>query len=152
MEFAGVFLISTEGALFGPSKYGLLPELLPEQRLSWGNGIIEFGTFLAGIGGTIAAGELAERYQGREAIAGFLLLGCTFFGLIASLGISKIPAADPSKKFRWNQIGEFATQMKTIRGGSRARLGGSRQHVPLFSCGASATHHHHLRARCAARR
>ncbi|HEV3483738.1 MAG TPA: MFS transporter, partial [Candidatus Acidoferrales bacterium] len=114
MEFVGVFLISTEGALFGPSKYGLLPELLPEQRLSWGNGIIEFGTFLAGIGGTIAAGELAERYQGREAIAGFLLLGCTFFGLIASLGISKLPAADPAKKFRWNQIGEFATQMKTI--------------------------------------
>ncbi len=114
MEFVGVFLISTEGALFGPSKYGLLPELLPEQRLSWGNGIIEFGTFLAGIGGTIAAGELAERYQGREAVAGFLLLGCTFFGLIASLGISRIPAADPTKRFRWNQIGEFATQMRTI--------------------------------------
>ena len=30
LECAGVFLISTEGALFGPSKYGLLPELLPE--------------------------------------------------------------------------------------------------------------------------
>src|SRR5579862_7209882 len=104
MEFVGVFLISTEGALFGPSKYGLLPELLPEVRLSWGNGIIEFGTFLAGIGGTIAAGELAERYQGREAIAGFLPPGCTFFGLIASLGISKISAADPAKRFRWNQI------------------------------------------------
>jgi len=100
--------------LFGPSKYGLLPELLPEQRLSWGNGIIEFGTFLAGIGGTIAAGELSERYRGREAIAGFLLLACSFVGLFASLGISKIPAADPAKRFRWNQIGEFATQMKTI--------------------------------------
>ncbi len=49
MECAGVFLISTEGALFGPSKYGLLPELLPEPKLSWGNGIIEFGTFLAGM-------------------------------------------------------------------------------------------------------
>lgn len=35
MECAGVFLISTEAALFGPSKYGLLPELLPDQRLSW---------------------------------------------------------------------------------------------------------------------
>src|SRR5579862_6430238 len=93
LECAGVFLISVEGALFGPSKYGLLPELLPEPKLSWGNGIIEFGTFLAGIGGTVAAGELAERYQGREAIAGFLPPGCTFFGLIASLGISRVPAA-----------------------------------------------------------
>ncbi len=114
MECAGVFLISTEGALFGPSKYGLLPELLPEQQLSWGNGIIEFGTFLASIGGTIAAGELAERYHNREIVAGFLLLGCSVIGLVTSLGISKIPAADPTRKFRWNPLGDFAAQMKTI--------------------------------------
>jgi len=114
MECAGVFLISTEGALFGPSKYGLLPELLPEKRLSWGNGIMEFGTFLAGIGGTIAAGELAQRYHNREIIAGFLLLACSLIGLITSLGISRIPAADPKKKFRRNPLGDFAAQMKTI--------------------------------------
>src|ERR1700721_2518669 len=65
LECAGVFLISAEAALFGPSKYGLLPELLPERRLSWGNGIIEFGTFLAGILATMAAGILAERFHGR---------------------------------------------------------------------------------------
>jgi acyl-[acyl-carrier-protein]-phospholipid O-acyltransferase / long-chain-fatty-acid--[acyl-carrier-protein] ligase len=114
MECAGVFLISTEGALFGPSKYGLLPELLPEPRLSWGNGIIEFGTFLAGIGGTVVAGELAERFHGREVVAGFLLLACSIVGLLTSLGISKIPAADPSKRFRWNPLDDFLAQMKTI--------------------------------------
>ena len=43
--FAVVFLMSTQSALFGPSKYGLLPELLPSKRLSWGNGVIELGTF-----------------------------------------------------------------------------------------------------------
>jgi len=114
LECAGVFLISTEGALFGPSKYGLLPELLPEPKLSWGNGIIEFGTFLAGIGGTVAAGELAERYAGREAVAGFLLLGVTLIGLATSFGISRVPPADPTKKFRWNPLGDFFTQMKVV--------------------------------------
>jgi len=114
MQCAGVFLISTEGALFGPSKYGLLPELLPEPKLSWGNGIIEFGTFLAGIGGTIAAGELAERYRGREVVAGFLLLACSLVGLFASLGISRVPAANPEKRFRWNPLGDFFAQMRTI--------------------------------------
>jgi len=54
MECAAVFLISTQGALFGPSKYGLLPELLPENKLSWGNGVIELGTFIAAITATIA--------------------------------------------------------------------------------------------------
>jgi acyl-[acyl-carrier-protein]-phospholipid O-acyltransferase / long-chain-fatty-acid--[acyl-carrier-protein] ligase len=114
MQCAGVFLMSTEGALFGPSKYGLLPELLPEPKLSWGNGIIEFGTFLAGIGGTIAAGELAERYRGHEVVAGFLLMGCSVIGLITSLGISRVPAANPEKRFRWNPLGDFLAQMKRI--------------------------------------
>ena len=44
---ATVFLMGTHSAFFGPSKYGLLPELLPEKRLSWGNGLLELGTFMA---------------------------------------------------------------------------------------------------------
>jgi acyl-[acyl-carrier-protein]-phospholipid O-acyltransferase / long-chain-fatty-acid--[acyl-carrier-protein] ligase len=114
MECTSVFLISMEAALFGPSKYGLLPELLPENRLSWGNGIIELGTFVASISATMAAGILAERYRGREAVAGFLLFGFTCLGLLTSFGISRVPAADPRKRFRWNVLGELASQMKTI--------------------------------------
>src|ERR1700728_1375879 len=115
LECAGVFLISTEGALFGPSKYGLLPELLPETKLSWGNGIMEFGTFLAGIGGAVAAGVLAQRYAGREAIAGCMLLACTSMGVITSLGISRVPAANPTKHFRVNPVGDLWDQLKIIR-------------------------------------
>src|SRR5690242_8263802 len=61
-----LLIAATQAALFGPSKYGLLPELLPEKWLSWGNGIIELGTFLAIISGAMAAGELAKRFHGRE--------------------------------------------------------------------------------------
>jgi acyl-[acyl-carrier-protein]-phospholipid O-acyltransferase / long-chain-fatty-acid--[acyl-carrier-protein] ligase len=114
MECASVFLISTEAALFGPSKYGLLPELLPDNRLSWGNGVIELGTFVASISATMAAGIMAERYRGREAIAGFLLLGFTCSGLATSFGISRVPAADPHRVFRWDPLGELTTQLKTI--------------------------------------
>jgi acyl-[acyl-carrier-protein]-phospholipid O-acyltransferase/long-chain-fatty-acid--[acyl-carrier-protein] ligase len=92
----------------------LLPELLPENRLSWGNGIIELGTFVASISATMAAGIMAERYRGREAVAGFLLLGFTCLGLLTSFGVSRVPAADPSRKFRWNPLGELGSQMKTI--------------------------------------
>jgi hypothetical protein len=59
LETIGVFILSSQAALFGPSKYGLLPEILPEKDLSWGNGIIELGTFLASITATVAAGFLA---------------------------------------------------------------------------------------------
>ena len=115
VECAAVFLISTEGALFGPSKYGLLPELLPERLFSWGNGIIELGTFAAGISATMAAGILAERYHGREAIPGLFLVAFTCIGFATSFGISPVPAADPQRKFGWNPLGEFGSQLRIIR-------------------------------------
>ena len=114
LECAAVFLISSQSALFGPSKYGLLPELVPERKLSWANGIIELGTFLGSITAVMAAGALAERYHGREQIAGMILLGCTLLGLATSFGITHVPAADPTKKLRWNPIGDLSAQMKTI--------------------------------------
>ena len=41
-----LFCMGLHSAIFGPSKYGSLPELLPEKKLSWGNGLLELGTFL----------------------------------------------------------------------------------------------------------
>src|SRR6058998_3110958 len=64
LQLVAIFLISTQAALFGPSKYGLLPELLPEAKLSWGNGVLELGTFLAIITGVAAGGFLFEAFGG----------------------------------------------------------------------------------------
>jgi acyl-[acyl-carrier-protein]-phospholipid O-acyltransferase/long-chain-fatty-acid--[acyl-carrier-protein] ligase len=114
MECAAVFLISSQGALFGPSKYGSLPELLPPRELSWGNGIIELGTFVGSIGATMAAGIMAERYRGNEARAGWILLGCTVFGLAWSFGITRVPAAHPTKEFRWNPLGDLLGQLHEV--------------------------------------
>jgi MFS family permease len=66
MSMAAVFLASTQGALFGPSKYGLLPEILPEHLLSWGNGVIELGTFLAIISGSVVGGFFSDAFAGRQ--------------------------------------------------------------------------------------
>ena len=116
IECAAVFLISTQSALFGPSKYGLLPELLPEQKLSWGNGIIELGTFLGSISAVMAAGFLAAHFRGRQEMSGVILLGCTLIGLTTSFAISRVPAADPTKRFRWNPLGDLFSNLKIIRG------------------------------------
>ncbi|MGA9145288.1 MAG: MFS transporter, partial [Candidatus Acidiferrales bacterium] len=115
IECAAVFLISTQSALFGPSKYGLLPELLPEKRLSWGNGILELGTFLGSITAVMASGFLAERYRARPEVSGVILLGCTLLGLATSFGISRVPPADPAKLYRWNPLGDLFSNLRTIR-------------------------------------
>jgi len=55
-----LFFMSVQSAIFGPSKYGILPELLPRERLSWGNGLLGLGTFLSIILGGILAGKLSD--------------------------------------------------------------------------------------------
>jgi len=114
MEAAAVFLISTQGALFGPSKYGLLPELLPENKLSWGNGVIELGTFAASITAVMFAGFLADAFRGRHFWSGVIFLGLTLAGLAASLGISRVPAADPAREFRVNPMADLGGQLRII--------------------------------------
>src|SRR5580700_9887614 len=104
---AALFLLSTQAALFGPAKYGLLPELLPEKRLSWGNGILELGTFLAIILGTVAAGLMSQHFRNHAAWSGVLLVILAFAGLATSLTITRVPPADPAKKFQINFLGEL---------------------------------------------
>ena len=115
IKLTAIFLLSTQAALFGPSKYGLLPELLPEKELSWGNGVLELGTFLAIILGTVAGGFLATHFAGRQEWSGMILIAISVAGLSTSYGISRVPAADPERKFKINFIAELWLQMAAIR-------------------------------------
>jgi acyl-[acyl-carrier-protein]-phospholipid O-acyltransferase / long-chain-fatty-acid--[acyl-carrier-protein] ligase len=116
MSLAALFLASTQGALFGPSKYGLLPEILPENKLSWGNGVIELGTFLAAIIGTVVAGQLPQLFGSRQEYSGAFFLACSIIGLITSLGITRVPAADSAKKLQFNFLGDLWANGKRISG------------------------------------
>lgn len=113
--FAAVFLAGWQGALFGPSKYGLLPELLPEKSLSWGNGILELGTFLAIILGTVGGAVLADVFRGRHEWSALLLVAFAGLGWLASLGITRVPAADPARRFRLNFVGDLWRQIGEMR-------------------------------------
>jgi len=115
---AALFLACTQGAIFGPTKYGLLPELLPVSKLSWGNGIIELGTLLAAIGAALAGGFLAQTFHGRQVWSGIIFLALTVLGLLTSLGISKVPAADPTRRFDWNVPAEFFREIRRMRADS----------------------------------
>lgn len=110
-----IFLMSVQSALFGPSKYGLLPEMLPEQRLSWGNGILSLGTFLAIISGGVVAGLLYEHLGAQQAWSGLLLVGLACVGLATSFGILKLPPANPAKPFRLNFLADLCANLKLAR-------------------------------------
>src|SRR5262249_49498184 len=77
LALSAISLVCTQGALFGPSKYGLLPELLPQERLSWGNGVLELGTFLAIIAGSMSGGVLAGLFGNHQVYSGAILFAFT---------------------------------------------------------------------------
>jgi acyl-[acyl-carrier-protein]-phospholipid O-acyltransferase/long-chain-fatty-acid--[acyl-carrier-protein] ligase len=110
-----VFLMGVHSAIFSPSKYGLLPELLPEKKLSWGNGVLELGTFLAIVGGTVAGGWLCKTFSTQPAWSGVILIALAVFGLMTSLGITRVPAADPERKFQVNFLADLWRQIGIIR-------------------------------------
>ncbi|HEX2521848.1 MAG TPA: MFS transporter, partial [Terriglobia bacterium] len=110
-----LFLLGTQAAFFGPTKYGILPELLPEKRLSWGNGILEMTTFLSIILGTMAGGVLVERLGGKLYLAGLMLAGLALLGVWTSLSIRSLPPANPAARFRWNSLTEIFRTMALAR-------------------------------------
>jgi acyl-[acyl-carrier-protein]-phospholipid O-acyltransferase/long-chain-fatty-acid--[acyl-carrier-protein] ligase len=112
---AALFLACTQGAIFGPTKYALLPELLPESRLSWGNGIIELTTLLSAIFAALAGGFLATHFRGRQVWSGVVFLALTICGLLIALAIPRLRAADPARRFDWNVPREFLTDFRRIR-------------------------------------
>lgn len=85
--------MGAQSALFSPSKYGILPELLPHHRLSWGNGQLEMWTFIAIIAGTALAGLLLDFSGSTPWLAGLVLMGFSGIGLWASFSIPHVPRA-----------------------------------------------------------
>jgi acyl-[acyl-carrier-protein]-phospholipid O-acyltransferase/long-chain-fatty-acid--[acyl-carrier-protein] ligase len=72
--FVALFLFGTLGSLFGPVKYGILPDHLPRAELPGGNALIEGGTFLAILLGTIVAGIAANGESNPIHFAWLMLL------------------------------------------------------------------------------
>ena len=68
-----LFLMGTQSSFFGPLKYGILPQHLQEHQLIAGNGLVEAGTFLAILMGTIAGGLLILGDNGTSVVSAFVL-------------------------------------------------------------------------------
>lgn len=115
LMLAVVFMMSVQSTFFGPAKYGLLPELLPKEKLSWGNGLLGFGTFVCIILGGIVAGVLYEKLGDNLCHAGGILICLSLIGLACSHLISRLPAADPNRHITFNIYTELKRNLKQVR-------------------------------------
>ncbi|MEF8766738.1 MAG: MFS transporter [Candidatus Accumulibacter phosphatis] len=116
---SALFLLGLHSTLFGPVKYAILPQHLREDELVGGNALVEAGTFVAILIGTLAGGLLAGTagHPGWVAIAGMVL---AVLGYLCSRGIPAAPAPVPELVVSlnpfsetWRNIG-FARQNRTV--------------------------------------
>lgn len=99
-----LFLMGTHSAFFGPVKYSILPDKLHENELIGGNGLIEAGTFLAILLGTMLGGALMTSGRVTSGEIMTVLLAIAVCGFVASLFISKTSSADSTSKIDINII------------------------------------------------
>jgi 1-acyl-sn-glycerol-3-phosphate acyltransferase len=113
---AMLFMMGLHSTLFGPLKYGLLPQVLDDRELVGGNGLIEMATFLAILLGTILGASLI-RVDGWGAwLVGGTTIAIAVIGLLCALAMPKAPAVDPNLKLNWNPLTETWRNLAHIRG------------------------------------
>jgi acyl-[acyl-carrier-protein]-phospholipid O-acyltransferase/long-chain-fatty-acid--[acyl-carrier-protein] ligase len=85
--------MGVHSAILSPAKYGILPELLPYERLSIGNGLLKLWTFAAIIAGTASGGVLLEYSHAAPWQAGLALMVMAAVGMIAAYAIPRVSPA-----------------------------------------------------------
>ncbi|MEW6640910.1 MAG: acyl-[ACP]--phospholipid O-acyltransferase [Pseudomonadota bacterium] len=90
--FVALGLFGIVAALFGPVKYGILPDQLSTGELATGNALVEGATFLAILGGTIGGGLFMSESSHPGYVSGAVVLLAIACWLSARL----IPATTPA--------------------------------------------------------
>ena len=110
--YVAVFLMGLHSTLFGPVKYAYLPQHLDDSELTGGNGLVEMGTFVAILGGTIAGGLLAKAGSAGAVRIGGVCLAIAVLGRVISQFIPASPAPQPDLRINWNPLTETMANLK----------------------------------------
>jgi MFS family permease len=116
--FVSLFGFGVLAALFGPIKYGILPDHLKREDLPAGNALVEGATFVAILFGTIAGGLAA---RGEDAIATFaaLVVGFALACWIATLLIPPTGEGAPNLKIAKNIAASTVGMLRYLRADAR---------------------------------
>ena len=123
--FAVVALMGSQSAIFGPSKFGSIPEIVRSDRISAANGMIGMTTVLAIVVGTIGGAMLYVVTSPAEVDGGLpgqhlwwipalALVGVSVVGLVASLQIGPLASANPGRVFPINAPLQTARDLKML--------------------------------------
>lgn len=109
------FMMGMHSTLFGPVKYSYLPQHLNDHELVGGNGLVEMGTFVAILIGTIVGGAAAGISGRGELLLAVCCVGIALVGRVAAAGVPATPAPQPKLAINWNPFSETWRNLKLAR-------------------------------------
>ena len=101
-----VFLMGLHSTLFGPVKFAYLPQHLSERELTGGNGMVEMGTFVAILLGSLAGGLLIALPGVGAVYVAAACFGVALLGRWTAQQVPHSPATDPGLQINWNPVSE----------------------------------------------
>jgi 1-acyl-sn-glycerol-3-phosphate acyltransferase len=118
---AMLFMMGLHSTIFGPLKYGILPQVLKPSELTGGNGLVEMATFLMILLGTVLGTSLVLTTSASNPhIGGILVAGTTIalavIGVLTARKIPSVSAPDPGLIVNWNPLTSTFSNLKDLRG------------------------------------
>ncbi len=113
-----LFLMGFQSSIFGPIKYSIIPQHLRKEEIVGGNALVESGTFIAILLGTMLGGILIGISDNSKLLVPFVVLALSVAGYISSLSIPTAPPMDPQLKVKWNPLIETFKNIKTLKSDS----------------------------------
>jgi acyl-[acyl-carrier-protein]-phospholipid O-acyltransferase/long-chain-fatty-acid--[acyl-carrier-protein] ligase len=111
-----VFAMATQTAFFSPSKYGIVPELVPREALSRANGLMEMTTYVAIILGGAFSGVLLDIFRHEMWVIASILILIAMMGIFSSFFIPKVLAKAKRRSFHWDPFSEVYAGIGVLRG------------------------------------
>lgn len=115
MLYVVLFCMATQSTLFGPAKYGIVPEMVGQAGLSRGNSMLTALTYLAIIIGTGLAPFLSQITGGRYGLASLAAVGVAIAGLSLALPIRHTPSVGSTQRPSLFFLGDIARTLREIR-------------------------------------
>ena len=88
----GYLVVGVGACVYGPAKYGILPEILPRERLVRANGMVELLTLVAILGGAIAGSVMADRWKDSVLNSYAVLVGIYLGSFLLNLLMQRTPS------------------------------------------------------------
>ena len=109
-----LFMMGVQSTLFGPAKYSYIPQHIAAGELLGANGLVQTGTFVAILIGTMCGGILVSLEDGRIWVALAVVI-IAAGGYLSSLSIPHTPSANPDLEVRYRPFGDLKRNVRLLR-------------------------------------